>query len=448
MKILKITLHGFLVWLLSTAAAAQNGATELSRTDDYGYYNDTWGYTAPDGREYAIIGTDNGTAFYNVTNPSAPNRVAFIPGPNSIWRDMKTLGAYCYIVTEGGGGMQIVSLVNPDSPTLVSNYGASIWSHAHNIAIDTATSLAYVVGADPNPGMVVLDLANPVAPLQLASYNTHEVHDAHIQNGLAHLAEIYDGHYRIVSVSTLPAFPSLDFVTTPGNFTHNVWANGTDSIAVTTDENTGGGLAFYDISNPSNIQLLSTWKNDNARVHNAFIKGNRAFMSWYSYGFACLDISNPSQPQQIASFDTNIATGPGFDGAWGVYPFAQSGLVYLSDQDGGLFVLRIDAPDFLLSGPTLLTVGNPASLNISGAAAGITWYLLRSFSNAASQIHGTPFELGTGASLLASGTTDLNGSANHGILVPPRVSGLTIFVEAATAQGTLRSSNMLRVQIQ
>jgi len=171
-------------------------------------------------------------------------------------------------------------------------------------------------------------------------------------------------------------------------------------------------------------------------------------MSWYSYGFACLDISNPSQPQQIASFDTNIASGPGFDGAWGVYPFAQSGLVYISDQDGGLSVLRIDAPDFLLSGPTLLSVGNPASLTISGAAPSITWYLLRSFSNAGSQVFGTTVELGGGISLLARGTTDLNGNASHNITVPPRVSGLTIFIEAATAQGPLQSSNMLRVQIQ
>jgi hypothetical protein len=45
------------------ALSAQNGATEISRTDNYSYYNDIWGYTAPNGDEYAIIGTDSGTVF-------------------------------------------------------------------------------------------------------------------------------------------------------------------------------------------------------------------------------------------------------------------------------------------------------------------------------------------------------------------------------------------------
>src|SRR4051812_36371305 len=51
-------------------------------------YSACWSYIHGDGREYALLGTANGTAIYNVVNPAAPHRVALIPGPFSIWREI------------------------------------------------------------------------------------------------------------------------------------------------------------------------------------------------------------------------------------------------------------------------------------------------------------------------------------------------------------------------
>ncbi|MDA0668000.1 MAG: choice-of-anchor B family protein [Planctomycetota bacterium] len=332
--------------LLAAAAASLpaqgNGVTLMSNVDQYSFYNDIWGYTAPDGREYAILGTRDGTAFYNCSNPSAPYRVGFISGPSSTWRDMKTLGPYCYIVTEGGAGMQIVSLVNPEVPVLLQTWGTSIWSHAHNIAIDVGAGMAYICGA--TGGVPVINLSNPTSPVLAATYTARYVHDAHVQNGLAHFAEINDGDYRIVSVASLPSFPSQDSIQTPGNFTHNTWANAGNTVCATSDESSGGGLALYDTSTPTNIQFLSRYDVSGATIHNATILGDRVYASWYTAGFVCLDISNPANPQVFGSYDTNAASGTGYDGAWGVYPFTQNGMTYVSDMDNGLFVLRVDGP--------------------------------------------------------------------------------------------------------
>ncbi len=109
--------------LLSPLAAQDNGTTLLAKVKSYSEYNDIWGYTAPDGREYAIVGTTTGTAFYNCTDPSNPYEVAFIAGPGSIWRDMKTYDHYAYIVTEGGGGVQIVDFGKPGQPFACKNMG-------------------------------------------------------------------------------------------------------------------------------------------------------------------------------------------------------------------------------------------------------------------------------------------------------------------------------------
>ena len=427
------------------ALSAQNGTTEISRTDNYSYYNDIWGYTAPNGDEYAIIGTDSGTVFYDVSVPSAPSFVKFINGPNSTWRDMKTLGNYCYIVTEGGGGMQIVDLSNPNNPTLLSTWGTSLFSHAHNVAIDEGASIAYILDADP--GTIVVDLSNPTSPQHIATYTGPHVHDAHIQNGKAHFAEIHDGNYRIVDVGNLPNFTTVDVVNTPGDFTHNVWVNANDTIAVTTDENDRGGLTFYDISNPANIQFLSRYDNSNARVHNAFIKGDKVYASWYTFGFACIDFSDPLYPQQVASFDTNSKTGFNFEGAWGVYPYAQSGLIYLSDQDNGLIIIEMHDADILLDGPSTVSAGASTALTFSSAIPNVPWYLLVNFSNAGYSRNGNTIELGAGFSIFGNGMTSAAGSGSKSFTVPPTASGRTAYFEVVTVGAQIESSNLFRVSV-
>src|SRR5688572_4509817 len=57
-------------------------------------YSAVWGYTADNGREYAILGCPNGTAFYDVTDTTNIVECDFLPGVTSSWREMKTFGKY------------------------------------------------------------------------------------------------------------------------------------------------------------------------------------------------------------------------------------------------------------------------------------------------------------------------------------------------------------------
>lgn len=156
-----------------------DGVTLLARKDEFAAYNDVWGYTAPDGREYAILGTSTGTAFYNCSNPAAPYLNAFIPGPASIWRDMVTYGTHCYVVTEGGAGIQVISLANPEAPVLVRTAATNSVANSHTIACDAGTGLLYCNGT--SAGMRVFDAAaNPGNPPLVATYSGAYVHDSFI----------------------------------------------------------------------------------------------------------------------------------------------------------------------------------------------------------------------------------------------------------------------------
>ena len=369
--------------LLSPLAAQDNGTTLLAKVKSYSEYNDIWGYTALDGREYAIVGTTTGTAFYNCTDPSNPYEVAFIAGPGSIWRDMKTYDHYAYIVTEGGGGVQIVDLANPDSPSLVKTWGSNYWTNAHNIYIDVPDAKAYVCGT--NKGMRVLNLNNPTTPSLWATKSSPYIHDLHVQNGKAHLGEIYDGRYKISTVST--NFPTRDSISTPGRFTHSAWANATDTVCVTTDEVNGGSIATYDISSPTNIKHLDTWTiNSNSIVHNAYIIGDKVYASWYTEGFVCADISDPSNIKFEASYDTSpYNPGSGYHGAWGCYPFSPSGVIYISDIEQGFHIIKVDGASLAFdhtplpntqneAGPyTVEATITPLKANATVASADVWW---------------------------------------------------------------------------
>src|SRR5688572_5452718 len=59
-------------------------------------YAAIWGYVAPDGREYAILGAAFGPAFYDVTDSADVRLVGFFheidsinPDQGNLWREMK-----------------------------------------------------------------------------------------------------------------------------------------------------------------------------------------------------------------------------------------------------------------------------------------------------------------------------------------------------------------------
>ena len=100
--------------------------------------------------EYALIGLRNGTAFVDVTEPTAPIYIGFLPShtTGSPWRDIKTYGDYAFIVSEARRhGMQVFDLTQLDevtSPPVTFSESAhySDFRNAHNIAINEDTGRA------------------------------------------------------------------------------------------------------------------------------------------------------------------------------------------------------------------------------------------------------------------------------------------------------------------
>ena len=82
------------LFFFGASLLAQTNIELISNLDEYhsSGYNDIWGYVDPMGNEYALLGVRSGTSIVDLSDPANPLEVAFIPGPQSVWRDIKVHG--------------------------------------------------------------------------------------------------------------------------------------------------------------------------------------------------------------------------------------------------------------------------------------------------------------------------------------------------------------------
>lgn len=335
--------------------------------------NDIWGWTdSMTGKEYALVGLSNGTAFVDVSDPCRPVHLGHLRTQtvNELWRDVKVYKDHAYIVAESQGhGMQVFDLTqlrnvtNPpvtfEPTTVVDTFGS-----AHNLAIDVQTGFAYPQSTNNCPDGRSIDLADPENPVDLGCWNSgSRTHDA--------LCLIYNGPdesfagkevcitgsesrglfvYDLSDKSNVPVvsqtrYPNLTYA-------HQVWLTEDHHYLMLTDESdeldTGINMTIniFDMSNlaaPVHIgQYVSPMENSD---HQIYVRGNYAFLSAYSAGLRVFDISNIAQGElvEVGYFDTYPQhNNAGYDGQWSVYPYFKSGVLITNGIVMGLHVLEPD----------------------------------------------------------------------------------------------------------
>ena len=311
--------------------------------------NDVWGYVDEQGNEYAIVGTTLGTSVVDLSDPSNPTEIYWLPGEESIWRDPKVFGDYAYITTEAEEGLTIIDLSPlPQSPitnaVLFTGPIGNSWTAAHNCYADSSGYL-YVFGANRgNGGIIIYDLnVDPLNPVEIGEFDTWYCHDGVVRNDTLYAAHIYDGIFTLIDVSNKsnPVLMGNQF--SPGFFAHNIWPSQSGSVVYTTDEISAGKIGAFDITNPLNIFPTDEYQaspGTGVVPHNAFVKGDYLIASHYTEGVKILDVSYPGNIIEVGNYDTYPLQNPNYDGCWGVYPYLPSGLILASDMTEGLFILQ------------------------------------------------------------------------------------------------------------
>ncbi|MCC7144318.1 MAG: choice-of-anchor B family protein [Candidatus Eisenbacteria bacterium] len=362
--------------------AQSENVTLLGHRDAYGFHSGIWGYSAPNGVELAIIGTDNGVSFVNVTDPSNPTEVAFFTHPNTIWTEIRTFGHYAYWSNDSAAnGLGIVDLSNPLSPQFVRFHTA--FTTCHSLHIDTQLGWLYCNGCSSNRTFILDVGANPTNPPTIAIFNDYYVHDSYSRDGIAYFAAISDGALGIEDFTSPPSFFNQSFTQYPGGATHNCWLTDDSNYLLTTDETGGGHLRVWDVQDLTNPQQVSEYAlpGDASIIHNVYVKGNLAIASWYTAGLQILDITDPFNPQRVGYYDTYPGTA-GYDGAWGVYPYANNGNIYISDMATGLYIFRF-TPNYGTVNGTVTQQGSGTPL--AGVSVSVEAQGANSTTNASGQ---------------------------------------------------------------
>ena len=313
---------------------------------------------------------DRGLMLWDVTTPASPAQIGYLKtacctrGIHEFEVERHANGhiyAYASVPTSrypdpetasglrdenGDGDFRLIDLTNPVNPVQVSDWGIQ----------DDGGPFSAGQGCDPDPnyghsaepsadgtlvflsywdsGFIALDVSDPTDPVFLG----RTIYPANA-DGDAHSSMYDDASGRLYTADE-------DFCKSSGAGIEKGF----------------GYLRVYDYSNVAAPVQIGEYRtpntlgtNDQAAgdytIHNPFLVGNRVYASWYSDGVRVIDVSTPSSPTEIASFVPPAGENPvkpsqrgtltNTPQVWGVV--VDSGFVYASDMNTGLWILRVTA---------------------------------------------------------------------------------------------------------
>ncbi len=357
--------------LLAHLSLAQLGATGTQPNAA-----DLWGWTdSLTGHEYVLIGLNNGTAFVDITVPTAPVRIGNLPShfpTSNLWRDVDVAGNWCYIGSElAGHGLQVFDLtrlrsVSNPPVTFTEDGWTGVIGNSHTLYADKQHPYVYAVGATStnNGGLTVFDVSDPQAPVLVGTHTT----DGYIHENVVYTYAGPDPDHQgkqlsfnfhsgnpdkitIVDVTDKTDMSTVATITYAGaRISHQGWLTEDHRYLLMNDEGDEGYYGhgtrtrIFDLLDVDAPVFRGAYTGPNPSVdHNLYVHRGSVYEANYTSGLQVLDTTGVSAGTltPVAHFDTYLANnGATYNGAWGNYPFFGSGVVAVSSFGEGLFLLR------------------------------------------------------------------------------------------------------------
>jgi hypothetical protein len=313
---------------------------------------------------------DRGLMLWDVTNPTAPVQVgylntgcctrgvhefevehrtdlrrtfAYATVPTSRYPDSNTSSGYRD--ANGDGDFRLIDITDPAHPAQVADWGIQDIGGPFYAGQGCDADPNYGHGAEPSEdgklvfvsywdsGFIALDVTNPAQPL----FKGRTTYPANA-DGDGHSASYDDARKLLFSADE-------DFCKTSGSGI----------------EKGLGYLRVYDYTNLASPVQIGAYRTPNSlgtdsqaagdySIHNALLVGSDVYMSWYSDGIRVVDATDPRAIREVAFFVPPSANNPvkpsqrgvlsNAPQVWGVAYDATTGLIYASDMNSGLWILR------------------------------------------------------------------------------------------------------------
>lgn len=311
---------------------------------------------------------------WNISSPDAPVLADSVVVDARTVNDVKFSpdGSLAVLSHEGGGtnGITLLDMSSPFQPVEITQFAnllePSTNNSVHNVWLEPG--YAYVANSITNL-LRVVDISNPQAPVTVSSQNfgagpSPALHDVYVRDGLAFLSNWTDG-LIIVDVgngagSGSPTSPQeVGRITLGAYSVHNAWYWPAAGYVFVGDEFSNSSLGVgivkvIDISDPANPQEVASFHAAGASPHNFWLDEARGILyaAWYNNGVYAVDVSGELlgrldlQGREITNSRYNGSTGCDFSSPASVNltcswaPQLHNGRLYVSDLDAGLKVLQ------------------------------------------------------------------------------------------------------------
>ena len=350
MKKFSLIIYLFTVILTSTSAQQSLNISlyaQYNRGEER--YSGSWCYTAEDGTEYALLGAFAGTAIYQVMEAGQLEELAYIPGPETNWREITVVDDHAYVVTDVSGtdhSMQVIRLDQlPGQATLVASYNET-FTKGHIIQKDIFSNApyVYVAGTTATEGVHIMDISNPSQPVEAGLYDPeYYIHDCHVRGDIMFASAFYEGFLDIVDISDKSSPQLISQVEIPDGKVHSASMTMDGKYLFVAPEQDGLPARIFNIEDFEDVYEVAKYTaNPLSLVHNPYILGDFAFISHNTEGLRVVDLVDPTTPVEVGFFDTWLGESGGFKGLWSACPYLPSGKIIGGNREDGLYIWEFE----------------------------------------------------------------------------------------------------------
>ncbi|AGC43310.1 hypothetical protein MYSTI_01981 [Myxococcus stipitatus DSM 14675] len=301
--------------------------------------------------------TPGGLSVVDVSDPTHPviKKKITIPG-DSYWNAAWAKDDALYVASKAKGVI-VFDISNPADPVFVRSLPTGAPLNVHTLFVDGNRLYAVSPAPAATGETLIFDISSPLEPVLLNRLVTPDevswfpsAHDSFAYQDRLYVNQYATG-YVVFDVKDAQNPRQLGRYTfsvdgrEPMSHASAVGTFAGKTIAFEGGEGTGAHLRVLDVTDPANIQLIGRYKlRPQTSIHNVILKDTLLYIAYYHEGLRVLDVSNPTQPREVAYFNTYRESDPGrsesiLDGAIGIR-VPGDGYVYLVDLARGLLILN------------------------------------------------------------------------------------------------------------
>jgi len=280
-----------------------------------------------------------GLQVIDVSNPAKAVRIGScdLGGGGRVLGEVSVSGDYAYVAGARFDGawnsfFGVIDVSNPANPQPVGGFDTS----GETSGLTASGNYVYLMHS---AGLDVIDVSDPAHPVRVGSYVAEYAQGVAISGSYAYLAQVgRDGwsaerwSLHVIDVSN-PARPAkVGYYTTSGRAVGLSVAEGYAYVAGVrwVDDEPNAGLQVIDVRDPVHPVYVGGFEASGYPC-GMEVSGNRVYLADERACLQVIDVSNPAQPLRVGVggyYTRGIASGVAFSGAY----------AYVADRDNTFFI--------------------------------------------------------------------------------------------------------------